>query len=451
MRWKGWEAYADKWRNGLFGRHLTFQLEFPYRVRSVTAAAVVGNYADTAARTAFLEYSFDNVAWRPIAKGEYGPGTKEFSGTAAIDNAQVNRLWIRLRQGAEDANAVAGGSVVFQKFSFSVNGPAAEPDSDAHRPGRAGSTPVRAGGRRPVSGRFDADGRGGAAAHADRPGHGRLAAHRARGPDAEERPAIYVGYGPHLEGRCEPPARPEGLKILERDGDVFLLGEIAPAGVNNWPGAADRGVMHAVETFAERVMGYRFLYSPPNDPELFELGTAIPALDTLAIEPGLRIEEAPRFEHRLPCGTATLGLRSGSAPAFNCNHSYYVEAWAAMYAEKHPEIFIPKCPRCGGENGRRPSGRHGVAASSELPGLHRAPGSGEAAGAFADLFRRQGVAGVLPGCRPSSTSWKSRRTWHGAVVPVQRAVAGAVEPERESLGRVLQYLVRLLAPSWWAK
>jgi hypothetical protein len=71
--------------------------------------------------------SFDNVAWRPIAKAEYGPGTKEFSGTAAIDNAQVNGLWIRLRQGAGDANAVAGGSVVFQKFSLSVNGPAAKP------------------------------------------------------------------------------------------------------------------------------------------------------------------------------------------------------------------------------------------------------------------------------------------------------------------------------------
>ena len=30
MRWKGWDAHADKWRNGLYGRHLTFEVEFPY-------------------------------------------------------------------------------------------------------------------------------------------------------------------------------------------------------------------------------------------------------------------------------------------------------------------------------------------------------------------------------------------------------------------------------------
>ncbi len=344
MRWKGWEAFADKWRNGLFGRHLTFQLEVPYRVQSVNAAAVVGNYADTAARTAFLEYSFDNVAWRPIAKAEYGPGTKEFSSTAAIDDAQVNGLWIRLRQGAGDANAVAGGSVVCQKFSFSVNGPAAKPspgDFALVVPDQPLSVP---GG----DGLFQADLTQVAAAERLRMLIGRATGvwprivPAARTPKSGRR--IYVGYGPHLEGRCEPPARPEGLKILERDGDVFLLGEIAPAGVNNWPGPADRGVMHAVETFAERVMGYRFLCSPPNDPELFELGTAIPELDTLAIEPGLRIEEAPAFQHRVLCGTPTLGRRSGSAPAFNCNHSYYVEAWAAMYAEKHPEMFIPRVP-----------------------------------------------------------------------------------------------------------
>ena len=142
--------------------------------------------------------------------------------------------------------------------------------------------------------------------------------------------------------------------ILERDGDLFLLGEMTQPGVNNWPGPADRGVMHAVETFAERVMGYRFLYSPLDDPELFELGTAIPALDKLVIEPGLRIEEAPTFQHRVPnyhprCPIAGryptgMGLRSGSAPAFNCNHSYHVAEWARMYAEEHPELFIPRVP-----------------------------------------------------------------------------------------------------------
>ena len=344
MSWKGWEASADKWRNGLFGRHLTFQLEFPYQVQSVTTTAIVGNYADTATRTAFLEYSFDNVAWRPIAKTEYGPGTKEFSGTVAIKNAQVDRLWIRLRQGAGDANAVAGGSVVFQKFSFSVNGPAEQPgpeDLALVVPDQPMSVPG-------PNGLFQADLTQVAAAERLRMLIGEATRAWPRIVPAVRTPKngrrIYVGYGPHLEGRVEPPTRPEGLKILERDGDLFLLGEIAKPGVNNWPGPADRGVMHAVETFAERVMGYRFLYSPPNDFELFELGTVIPALATLRIEPGLRIEEAPVFQHRVPCGTPTLGLRSGSAPAFNCNHSYHIEWWAATYAEKHPELFIPRAP-----------------------------------------------------------------------------------------------------------
>jgi len=53
MNWKGWEAHADKWRNGLFGRHLMFQLEFPCRVGSVSASAVVAHFADTATRLPF--------------------------------------------------------------------------------------------------------------------------------------------------------------------------------------------------------------------------------------------------------------------------------------------------------------------------------------------------------------------------------------------------------------
>ena len=344
MRWKGWEANADKWRNGLFGSRLTFQLEFPHWVQSVTAAAVVGNFADTATRTALLEYSFDNVLWRPIAKVEYGTGTKEFSGTAAIRNAQVDRLWIRLRQGAGDANAAAGGSVVFQKFSFSVNGLAEKrgpedlvlvvPDQPMSVPGSDGL--------------FQAELTQMAAAERLRMLIGEATRAWPRIVPAAQAPKngrrIYVGYGPHLEGRVKPPTQPEGLRIIERNGDLYLLGEIAKPGVNNWPGPADRGVMHAVETFAERVMGYRFLYSPPDDFELFGLGTVIPSLDTLKIEAGLSIEESPAFLHRVPYGTPSLGLRSGSSTAFSCNHSYHVEAWAAMYAEKHPEMFVPKVP-----------------------------------------------------------------------------------------------------------
>ncbi len=123
MRWKGWEAPADKWRNGLFGGHLTYAFEFPRPVHSVSASALVSNFADgLAERRAFLEYSLDNRDWRPLAETAYGPGQQPFDGRAAIDGTGVNRVWVRVRQGARDDNALRGGSVVFQEFAFTVNG-----------------------------------------------------------------------------------------------------------------------------------------------------------------------------------------------------------------------------------------------------------------------------------------------------------------------------------------
>jgi hypothetical protein len=526
MRWKGWEAPADKWRNGLFGGHLTYALEFPCPVHSVSASARVSNFADGLAdRRAFLEYSLDNRDWRPLAETAYGPGQQPFAGRAAIDGAGVNRVWVRVRQGARDDNALRGGSVVFQEFAFTVSGsetaPARMRESHAAAVGaavrrqraeqyiarardRAAQAETLAGEARenayaaaaeayartlevcPDWQLAEAAGKGdwahffarqaradlwkslhqhdraraeyqaaftaargdnldlrsriqmmigdvyaeeqnwlaaeeayqraqriglyGDMRHVlpaklervaplaekqreertradaaretrdltlvvpDEPLHVpaadglfradltqagaaqrlRMLIERAAGVrpglvPAAETPTtgrrIFVGYGPHLQSVVSPPEAPEGLKIIERDGDVYLLGEIAPAGTNNWPGAIDRGVMHAVETFAERVMGYRFVVSIPDNEELFELGTVVPALKTLEVEPGLRIEQAPVFRHRVGSGKGGhIGFRAGSAPAFNCNHSYHVEAWARMYAEQHPELFIPKVP-----------------------------------------------------------------------------------------------------------
>jgi hypothetical protein len=78
-------------------------------------------------------------------------------------------------------------------------------------------------------------------------------------------------------------------------------------------------------------MGYRFLVSTPDDEELFELGTVVPALKTLEVEPGLIIEQAPVFQHRVASSRGGhIGFRAGSAPAFHCNHSYHVEAWGTF-------------------------------------------------------------------------------------------------------------------------
>jgi len=155
---------------------------------------------------------------------------------------------------------------------------------------------------------------------------------------------VFVGYGPHLKDWIDPPEEPEGIKIFTDQSDVFLIGEIAPAGTNNWPVEVDRGVMHAVETFAERVMGYRFVFSTPEDPDMFELGTVIPDRGVIEVDLELHITDAPAFALRDPHGLPRghIGLRTGGSRAFFCNHSYPLHQWRRHYAEEHPELFRMK-------------------------------------------------------------------------------------------------------------
>lgn len=154
---------------------------------------------------------------------------------------------------------------------------------------------------------------------------------------------IFVGFGPHLKGRVAPPNQPGGIKITEDRGDLFLLGEIAAAGTNNWPDPVDRGVQYAVERFAEEVMGYRFLFSnPDNPPKWYEIGTVIPKLNKLTIKTGLNIEEAPAFQHRTTHGGYLnyIGLQTGGSVAFNANHTHDVPVWKELYGDEHPELFV---------------------------------------------------------------------------------------------------------------
>ena len=156
----------------------------------------------------------------------------------------------------------------------------------------------------------------------------------------------YVGFGSHLEGKAVAPIRPEGLKIHFDGQSLFLLGEIVATGVNSSSAPMDRGVMHAVETFSEQVLGYRFLFSTPDDEVLFELGNVVPSLRKLALVPGLLIEDAPVFSHRTSSLSPRnqMGHRSGSAPAFFCNHSYGMPWWSEQFGPSHPEMFIRQKP-----------------------------------------------------------------------------------------------------------
>ena len=125
MRWKNWAQPGRKWMNGMYGTHLTFQIEFPYPVASIVAESVVANHADATVRRACLEYSFDNRQYHPIAEVGYAGGEKKIAGKVDIKKPNINRLWLRLRQKAGDAN-VFRGLVIFKKFSFTVTGPIRE-------------------------------------------------------------------------------------------------------------------------------------------------------------------------------------------------------------------------------------------------------------------------------------------------------------------------------------
>ena len=124
MRWKGFERAEDRYRNGLYGTHLEWVIEFPCPVASLAASAVVANFADSAVRRAFIEYSLDGHDYIEVAEAEYGAERRALEGVAEIREEDVNRLWVRVRQGARDPNALRGGHVVFQHVEFTATGPA---------------------------------------------------------------------------------------------------------------------------------------------------------------------------------------------------------------------------------------------------------------------------------------------------------------------------------------
>ena len=160
---------------------------------------------------------------------------------------------------------------------------------------------------------------------------------------------VYVGHGPHLDHQdIEVPSASEGLQIAVANGNLFLLGEIAAPGTNNWEEAVDRGTMHAVETFLEEVVDYRFIISSMRDEQMFELGTVTPQLDTLVVAATTDIRDAPAFDYRVAHGTpggVVMGLRQGQSLAFRANHVHH--GWDRLYAKEHPELFVLK------ENGQR--------------------------------------------------------------------------------------------------
>jgi len=99
------------------------------------------------------------------------------------------------------------------------------------------------------------------------------------------------------------PTKPEGLRIVTFARGVAILGEVAPAGTNNVRYEVDRGTLHGVYEFLERIVGYRFFIHIPNDPDL---GIVTPAVKTLMVLAEYKLELAPDFP-----------LRAGAFPVFS--------------------------------------------------------------------------------------------------------------------------------------
>ncbi|HUT57883.1 MAG TPA: DUF4838 domain-containing protein [Phycisphaerae bacterium] len=91
------------------------------------------------------------------------------------------------------------------------------------------------------------------------------------------------------------PTRPEGLRIIAFPRGVAILGEVKPAGAGNIPHEVDRGALHGVYEFLERIVGYRFFIHIPKDPDL---GIATPVVKTLAVATDYKLELAPDFPYR---------------------------------------------------------------------------------------------------------------------------------------------------------
>ncbi len=91
------------------------------------------------------------------------------------------------------------------------------------------------------------------------------------------------------------PTKPEGLRIVTFARGVAILGEVAPAGTNNTRHEVDRGTLHGIYEFLERIVGYRFFIHIPKDPDL---GIVTPVVKTLTVPSAYKLELAPDFPYR---------------------------------------------------------------------------------------------------------------------------------------------------------
>ncbi len=155
MRWQGWEALADKWRNGQFGGHLMYALEFP-------PPGPCGERVGA------------GVQFRRRTDDDRG----HLFRTAGLDrrrtglSADTADRALRRHAARVAAQAGAGRALGGEPAGRKGTGGRGAGNSRLDT-GRARRTPARAGGGRAFPGRPDPGGRGRASADADRAGRQR--------------------------------------------------------------------------------------------------------------------------------------------------------------------------------------------------------------------------------------------------------------------------------------
>jgi len=135
------------------------------------------------------------------------------------------------------------------------------------------------------------------------------------------------------------PTKPEGLRIATFARGVAILGEVAPAGTANIPHELDRGTLHGVHEFLERIVGYRFFIHIANDPDF---GIVTPVVKTLTVPADYQLELAPDFPFRAvafpnyhPQRDWMRVTREGAGTGFRgINHS---DSGFRRYFKDHPD------------------------------------------------------------------------------------------------------------------
>jgi len=135
------------------------------------------------------------------------------------------------------------------------------------------------------------------------------------------------------------PTKPEGLRVVAFARGLAVLGEVAPAGTANIPHELDRGTMHGVHEFLERIVGYRFFIHIPQDPDF---GIVTPAVKTLTVPADYQLELAPDFPFRAvafpnyhPQRDWMRVTREGAGAGFRgINHS---DSGFRRYFKDHPD------------------------------------------------------------------------------------------------------------------